>query len=71
MKSSTTTSLKRLLAERLTHLRRIKELEEEAETLRQQRDAANAVIQELNRIIAGDVELKHTTHYRRLSLHWK
>lgn len=56
MKSATTTSLKRLLAERLTHLRRIKELEEETERLRQQRDAANAVVQELNRIIAGDVE---------------
>ncbi len=56
MKSTTTTSLKRLLSERLTNLRRIKELEEEAETLRQQRDAANAVVQELNRIIAGDTE---------------
>lgn len=56
MKSSTTTSLKRLLAERLTNLRRIKELEEETERLRQQRDAANAVIQQLNRIIGGDVE---------------
>ena len=48
--------VKRLLAERLTNLRRIKELEEQTETLRQQRDAANALIQELNRIIAGDVE---------------
>ncbi len=56
MKSPTTTSLKRLLAERLTYMRRIKELEEQTETVRQQRDAANAVIQELNRIIAGDVE---------------
>lgn len=56
MKPATTASLKRLLAERLTHLRLIKVLEEEAEFLRQQRDAANAVIQELNRIIAGDVE---------------
>lgn len=56
MKSSTTTSLKRLLAERLTSLRRIKELEAERDTLRQQRDAANATIQQLNRIIAGDVE---------------
>lgn len=60
---STTTSLKRLLAERLTLLRRIKELEQQNDTLRQQndtlrqqRDAANAVIQEQNRIIAGDTE---------------
>lgn len=56
MKPATTASLKRLLAERLTHLRQIKELEAETERLRQQRDAANAVIQQLNRIIAGDVE---------------
>lgn len=56
MKTGTTESLKRLLAERMTNLRRIKELEEQTEALRQQRDAANAVIQELNRIIAGDVE---------------
>lgn len=56
MRTGTTESLKRLLAERLTNLRRIKELEEQCDTLRQQRDAANAVIQELNRIIAGDVE---------------
>lgn len=56
MKPATTASLKRLLTERLTNLRRIKELEEQTETLRQQRDAANAVIQELNRIIAGDTE---------------
>lgn len=34
----------------------IKELEVENARLRQQRDAANAVIQELNRIIAGDTE---------------
>lgn len=56
MTSATTTSLKRLLAERLTHLRQIKALEAETERLRQQRDAANSTIQHLNRIIAGDVE---------------
>lgn len=56
MKTGTPESLKRLLVERRTNLRRIKELEEETERLRQQRDAANAVIQQLNRIIAGDVE---------------
>lgn len=54
--STTTTSLKRLLAERLALLRQIKELQGECEALRQQRDAANAVIQEQNRIIAGDTE---------------
>lgn len=32
------------------------ELEAENQKLREQRDAANAVIQELNRIIAGDTE---------------
>lgn len=32
------------------------ELESENQKLREQRDAANAVIQTLNRIIAGDVE---------------
>lgn len=36
--------------------KRIKELEEEVLRLRQQRDAANAQIQMLNSIIAGDVE---------------
>lgn len=56
MTPSTTTSLKRLLAERLTLLRQINELTEERDILRQQRDAANAVIQEQNRIIAGDTE---------------
>lgn len=35
---------------------KIKELEAENTRLRQQRDAANAVIQEQNRIIAGDTE---------------
>lgn len=34
----------------------IKELEVDNQKLREQRDAANAVIQELNRIIAGDTE---------------
>lgn len=34
----------------------VKELEAENQKLREQRDAANAVIQELNRIIAGDTE---------------
>jgi hypothetical protein len=37
-------------------IKRIKELEEEVLRLRQQRDAANALIQEQNRIIAGDTE---------------
>jgi len=32
------------------------ELQTENQKLREQRDAANAVIQELNRIIAGDTE---------------
>lgn len=36
--------------------RRVAELEAENEKLRQQRDAANAQIQMLNSIIAGDVE---------------
>lgn len=36
--------------------RRVQELEAENQKLREQRDAANAVIQTLNRIIAGDVE---------------
>lgn len=35
---------------------RITELEADNQKLREQRDAANAVIQELNRIIAGDTE---------------
>ncbi len=56
MTPSTSTSLKRLPAERLALLRQVKELQEKCETLRQQRDAANAVIQEQNRIIAGDTE---------------
>lgn len=56
MTPSTSTALKRLQAERLALLRQVKELQAECETLRQQRDAANAVIQEQNRIIAGDTE---------------
>lgn len=36
--------------------RRLLELEAEKKKLREQRDAANATIQQLNRIIAGDVE---------------
>lgn len=35
---------------------RVQELEAENQKLREQRDAANATIQQLNRIIAGDVE---------------
>jgi len=37
-------------------LARIAQLEDENKKLREQRDAANAMIQTLNRIIAGDTE---------------
>jgi len=51
-----TESLKNLLAERITLKFRVAELEAESQKLREQRDAANALVQTLNRIIAGDVE---------------
>lgn len=51
-----TESLKNLLAERKALKFRVAELEAENQKLREQRDAANALVQTLNRIIAGDVE---------------
>lgn len=51
-----TKSIKNLLEERKNDKWRLKELEAENQKLHEQRDAANAQIQMLNRIIAGDVE---------------
>lgn len=51
-----TESLKGLLAERKEIKQHNIQLRAENQKLREQRDAANAVIQELNRIIAGDTE---------------
>lgn len=51
-----TESLKGLLAERKEMKQHNIQLRAENQKLREQRDAANAVIQELNRIIAGDTE---------------
>lgn len=51
-----TESIKNLLEERKKDKLRLKELEAENHKLCEQRDAANAQIQMLNRIIAGDVE---------------
>lgn len=45
--------MERLIEELLAS---VGKLEAENQKLREQRDAANAVIQTLNRIIAGDVE---------------
>lgn len=50
-----TESIKNLLEERKKDKFRLKELEAENQKLCEQRDAANAQIQMLNRIIAGDV----------------
>lgn len=51
-----TESIKNMLEERKNDKQVIKGLEAENQKLREQRDAANATIQQLNRIIAGDVE---------------
>ncbi len=51
-----TESIKNLLEERKNDKLRLKELEAANQKLCEQRDAANAQIQMLNRIIAGDVE---------------
>lgn len=45
--------MERLIEELLAS---VDKLEAENQKLREQRDAANAVIQTLNRVIAGDVE---------------
>lgn len=49
-------SLKGPLSERKEMKENNAELRAENQKLREQRDAANALIQELNRIIAGDTE---------------